>query len=674
MKTQAVLEWRDGLPYSPRFGDTYFSVSPDDPQHGLAETRHVFLQHNQLESRWQALPAHKPTHFTIVETGFGSGLNVLAVLSLWRDTAPASAHLHIVSVEIAPFSLEALQRAHQHFPALADISQALCAQYRLLQPGFNLLELPQFRVSLYLYIGDTAECLPQLQMPVDAWFLDGFAPSKNPEMWQSALFEAMARTAKSGTTFATFTSAGMVKRSLQAAGFQVQKVAGYGRKREMLCGVYPQTGQESQLHSATTPHIAVIGAGIAGCSTAWQLAQLGCQVTVFERAEEIASGASGNPRGMLYPRLNAEKVLNDQLALRAYSYSLRHYRSLGLSEDDFRTCGVLQLGGSPRELKRVHKVSRRYADFGLFQQMPAAQASTIAGVPIAHDSLWFADGGWVNPQAACQRMLQHANIQLKLAYSVTKLANTADQDNKPQWQLTFADGSSQSGFAAVIVCTAADARQLLPDSGMSLNPVRGQMAKIPAHPDMQTLNTVLCGDGYLTPVHTGAHGPEHTLGATFSPGETACDIRDSDNQANLQMLTTLSPQFAAADTLQVSYARASLRCGTPDYVPYVGPVLNTSQLQTLPHTPANHTQLPPALGLYVHVGHGSKGLLTAPYCAALLARRVCEPLGWSLPEASEDSFWYGLHPQRDLFKQLGWKSLWQPFQPTQQSPQQGPQP
>ncbi|MEZ0209413.1 MAG: tRNA (5-methylaminomethyl-2-thiouridine)(34)-methyltransferase MnmD, partial [Methylophilus sp.] len=176
MTTNAALEWRDGLPYSTEFDDTYFSVSPDNPQHGLAETRHVFLQHNQLQQRWQNLPIDKPSHFVIVETGFGSGLNFLASLQLWREVAPQSAHLHFVSIEIAPFSLHDLQQAHAHFPELAEASLALCKQYRFLQPGINQLELSDFSTSLTLHIADAASVLPGLDLKADAWFLDGFAP------------------------------------------------------------------------------------------------------------------------------------------------------------------------------------------------------------------------------------------------------------------------------------------------------------------------------------------------------------------------------------------------------------------------------------------------------------------------------------------------------------------
>ncbi len=650
MSTHAVLEWRNGLPYSTQFDDVYFSVNPDHPQHGLAETRHVFLQHNHLQTRWQRLPADKPSHFVIVETGFGSGLNFLAALQLWQQTAPATAHLHFVSIEIAPFTLQDLQMAHAHFPELATISQALCAQYHLLQPGINQLHFPALSASLTLHIGDSQQIFPHLNLQADAWFLDGFAPSKNPQMWQADLFECMARSAHAGTTFATFTSAGLVKRGLQAVGFQVEKTPGFGKKRDMLCGTWPLSEQLSP--SPALPKVAIVGAGIAGCSSAWQLAELGCEVHVFERAAQIASGASGNPRGMLYPRLNAEKPLNDQLAWRSYGFSVRHYASLNLGEHAFQICGLLQLGSSPREHKRVNKVASRYSHLGLLQLLDANQASDMAGVTLAYESLYFAHGAWVNPAVACARMLDHPQIKLHTQQDIQQLS-----PYQRDWRLFSHTGEIDTEFDAVIVCNAAEAAKLLPESGMWLNPVRGQMGMLAEQPSMQSLKLILCGDGYLTPSFEG----QHAMGATFAPGDCSTDVREQDNVSNLEMVNKLSPQFDQLGPGVVTNARASSRCGSPDYLPYVGPVLSTTTLNAK-HTPIHDfSDLPPSQGLYVHVAHGSKGLMTAPYCAAILARRLLSDFGTSLPQLTEDRFWAGLHPQRLLFKQLGWKSLLNPF-------------
>jgi tRNA 5-methylaminomethyl-2-thiouridine biosynthesis bifunctional protein len=227
--TPAVLEWRDGLPYSTAFDDVYFSS--DD---GLLETEYVFIQGNALISRWQSLAKNS---FTILETGFGTGLNFLCACKYWLEHTPANAVLHFTSVEKYPLSRVDMHKAQQHWPTLKPIADELLTQYEaLLNTGTAMLF--NDRIRLQVLLGDATECLSKLDTKADAWFLDGFAPSKNPEMWQQALFEQMARLSHSKTTFATFTSAGIVRRGLEAAGFKVNKQPGFGKKREMISGYF----------------------------------------------------------------------------------------------------------------------------------------------------------------------------------------------------------------------------------------------------------------------------------------------------------------------------------------------------------------------------------------------------------------------------------------------------
>lgn len=228
----ADLEWTDdGQPLSRQFDDVYFSR-----ESGLEETRYVFLQHNRLAERWAALP--EDGHFTIGETGFGTGLNFLCAWQLWEQLAPAQAHLHFISCEKYPLSADDLARALALWPELAVFSQQLIPHYRLLSPGWQQISLANGRITLTLLIGDVLDTLPLLDagQGVDAWFLDGFAPAKNPDMWQPELYRQLALKAAPGCTLATFTSAGDVRRGLQAAGFAMRKTPGFGRKRDMLCG------------------------------------------------------------------------------------------------------------------------------------------------------------------------------------------------------------------------------------------------------------------------------------------------------------------------------------------------------------------------------------------------------------------------------------------------------
>ncbi|MFA6040569.1 MAG: tRNA (5-methylaminomethyl-2-thiouridine)(34)-methyltransferase MnmD [Methylophilus sp.] len=233
--TNNFLVWRDGQPYSSLYGDVYYSTDIHNPLQGLEETDYVFLLHNQLAQRWQNL---SNASFVIAETGFGTGLNFLSACQLWLNKAPATAKLHFISVEKHPLTRDELAQAQAMWPSLNLVSNTLLEQYGDLSAGLHDYILLDGRITLSLLIGDASQMLSQLQAQVDAWFLDGFSPAKNPDMWQDSLYMQIARLSKADTTFATFTSAGMVRRGLQAVGFNVKKAAGYGKKREMSYGQF----------------------------------------------------------------------------------------------------------------------------------------------------------------------------------------------------------------------------------------------------------------------------------------------------------------------------------------------------------------------------------------------------------------------------------------------------
>lgn len=227
----AQIDWQNGQPYSSAFDDVYFSS--DD---GLAETHYVFIEQNQLEQRFNHLQKNV---FTIIETGFGTGLNFLCVWKLWLSCAPSDAQLNFISCEKYPLTKQDLTVALIYFPTLSHFSTQLIERYNVSDTQQSM-SFDSGRIRLNLLIGDASEQLSLLNedLAVDAWFLDGFAPSKNPDMWSDKLFKQMASLSNTGTTFATFTSAGLVKRGLQDVGFSVNKVVGFGKKREMLAGYF----------------------------------------------------------------------------------------------------------------------------------------------------------------------------------------------------------------------------------------------------------------------------------------------------------------------------------------------------------------------------------------------------------------------------------------------------
>lgn len=221
----ARLLWKEGLPYSDKFQDCYFSA-----ENGYAESLYVFMDHNNLPQRWM-----ERSSFTIAETGFGTGLNFLTTLHEWRKSKTSSQRLTYFSIEKHPLLPTDLERALALWPTLATEAEDLFQHYPPLEAGPHFCSLPD--CELILLFGDVAQQLQQITPPVDAWYLDGFAPAKNPKMWSSHGFEQLAQLTAEQGTFSTFTAAGFVRRGLQDVGFSVKKSKGFGRKREMLSGV-----------------------------------------------------------------------------------------------------------------------------------------------------------------------------------------------------------------------------------------------------------------------------------------------------------------------------------------------------------------------------------------------------------------------------------------------------
>ena len=534
---------------------------------GLAETQYVFLAQNQLQQRWQGLQADQ---FTIAETGFGTGLNFLCAWQLWNECAPPPAHLNFVSTEKHPLSLADLAQALSLWPQLSEQCEQLLAQYRWLPPGWHRLVFEQGRVILTLLIGDARDTLPQLRASVDAWFLDGFAPAKNPEMWQQGLFDQMARLSHAYTSFATFTSAGEVRRGLQTAGFNVEKVAGFGRKREMLRGQF--TKRADHALSERRKQAVVIGGGIAGTATAHALAQRGWQVTLIERHHALAQEASGNPIGILYSRLAGQDIALSRLALAGYLHTLRMLRQLGLSAADTDSCGLLQLAFDARETIRCQAVAARGLPSEVVRLVEAAEASTIAGINLACGGLYFPAAGWVNPPALCQALASHSNIKILTSTNALKL-----QRNDYGWQVW--DAETALAEAAVVVIAGANDTASFPQSAyLPLESVRGQITLVPMTDTSQRLKAIVCTDGYVSPQRNGLH----CLGATFSPGDLSKEISQHDHAKNLAMLRGLSADLYDSLNKDVLQGRVALRCATPDYLPMAGLLLDAEALKAAP--------------------------------------------------------------------------------------------
>lgn len=616
---QARLEWDEqGQPLSSQFADVYFSN-----ENALAETRYVFLANNQLPERFAALTANQ--QLVIGETGFGTGLNFLCAWQLFEQHATATARLHFVSVEKYPLNCADLQRALALWPELAPYAEQLLAQYVALHPGFQRLVFAGGRIVLTLLIGDARELFGQLDAQVDAWFLDGFAPAKNPDMWTPELFAELARLSHASTTLGTFTSTGYVRRRLNEAGFKMKRVPGLGKKWEVLKGGFIGTAEtaEKPWFARTQQPVGersalVIGAGLAGCATAASLAQRGWQVTLLERHGAIAQEASGNPQGVLYLKLSAHHTTLSRLIVSGYGHTRRLLEQLHKGTD-WDNCGVLQLAFDTKEAQRQAQLATAFpAD--LLTNLDRSAAEAKAGITLPAGGLFYPEAGWVHPPALCALLSQQPNIQLRLHQEALELRRDGDS-----WQ-AWNDKQLLASASVVVLASAAEIKGFTQSAGLPLKRIRGQITRLPATAASRALNTVVCAEGYVAP----ARQDEHTLGASFDFNSDDLTLNSADHASNLQLLDEISPELcgalnAAALDPEHLQGRAAFRCTSPDYLPIVGPLADTTAFaeayavlskdaRQVPDTPCPWLE-----GLYINSGHGSRGLITAPLSGELIA-------------------------------------------------------
>lgn len=575
-----TLEFKEGVPYCTLYGDIYHSADG-----GTGQARHVFLQGCGLPQAWANQPA-----FVMLETGFGTGLNFLATWAAWRADPVRSARLHFLSVEKHPFQLDDLARLHVQWPEFSDLSRELLASWPMLTPGFHRIALDGGRVQLTLMLGDALDCLPQVQAAVDAFYLDGFAPDHNPDLWQPDVFKEVARLAKPGAVVATYTVMGTVRQGLSAAGFACDKRDGYGGKRHCLTARF--TGKSSRVESVLPKHVAVIGAGVAGAALAHALAQRGVTVTVLERGKALGSGASGNPVAVFRPMLSRDDNRASRLTRAAFLHNLRAWAALGESVKWSR-CGVLHLPKDEITAAKQHQALDNAAPPAEFARwVERDEARELANWPVDGAGIFFPSAGWVEPVTLCRAWLDHPSIQLRTNSAVERLHAHASG-----WQVVDGEGEVFLEVDAVVLANARDVMSLVPDQTWPLHTERGQITQLPAGclPEIQR---VIAREGYVAP---GAFQP--LVGATYEHDDDDTMPRRESDLANLARLEAILPGAGSRFDVDDVSGRASLRALLPDRLPIVGAVTGQN-------------------GLYVAAGYASRGVVWAGLLGEALADQM----------------------------------------------------
>jgi tRNA 5-methylaminomethyl-2-thiouridine biosynthesis bifunctional protein len=643
-------------PFSARFGDVYRSR-----EGALAESRAVFLEGCGLPNAWA--DAHL---FTVGETGFGTGLNFLATYDLWRRTKHGLGHdharLHYIAVEGFPISHQDMKECVARWPELRHVGQALARAYLHPQPGFQRFFFENNRVVLTLLCGEALPMLSALDAHVDAWFLDGFSPDKNPDMWRPEVLGEIARLSKPGTRLATYTVAGEVRRQLSSFGFDVVKAPGFGAKNEMLRATFrEQAGREHPAHQGHLPpwfaappvstthngHAVIVGAGLAGTNVANALHKRGWRTTIVDRRSTIADEASGNSVGVLMPRLTAAENLDGRFYARAWRMCLDQLEELaetGLNISRDR-CGVLQLAteGDDTRLKAIAALGALPEP--LLFHVSAAEASDIAGTQLPYSALYFPQGGWLNPKLLCTA----------LARNSTFIGNTTVshiEHHHGLWNVHSVTGELITSADAVVFANAMHAAQVPQLSWLPLSGRRGQISFVGASSVSAKLHCVLGYGGYITP----AYKSQHCVGATFDWTEDALadqPVVPEDHIRNTDDLARALPWLAQNLATATMTGRAAIRCTTPDHLPVVGAVPDQANyMETFAELRHGHpwTRYGTATyhpGLYVLAGLGARGVVAAPLAAEILA---CQITGEPLPVERDVAV--ALHPGRFLIRDL----------------------
>ncbi len=647
-----IVDWSDtGVPRSVEYDDVYYSSA-----NGVAESRYVFLQGSQLDQHARHPPEEDAC---VVETGFGTGLNFLVTADHWLSEKQANSssrrtsRLHYVGIDAKPLSASDVTRASAHWPDFKFPAKTLISEWPGSVRGCHRLQWHHLGITLDLWWEDALAVLGDLSSHgrqwVNYWYLDGFAPAKNADLWCQTVFQHMGELSKPGARFTTFTAAGHVRRGLSEAGFEVKKREGFGQKRECLEGVFktPPASAYSQLEPSAekSPTIRmkpspicpwdvadpspnpgkaiVIGAGLAGAFAARALADRGIQVVVLD-GKQVASGGSSNLQGITYTRPSRRFSPLTDFAIASYLNATSLYKRLldsgegmvGLQEGiDGSQCGYLQLSSDHETLDYLSQ----FADPALpFRILSPGSASELLGIACDQRAIWFPDACWLNPAAVCLERLQHPNIELLVEHPVVSITR-----RESGWQVQCIKRELKAD--TVILASAYDIAAHTFTDWLPLQAIRGQTTHLPTSVLSHTPTVAVCHEGYLPPPRDGVH----CIGASYGPNDASCDERRAEHEENLERLKDALPALSISCDAQTLRGHVALRCTTADYLPVVGPVpdkdafnLHYDQLRHR-KTAVIEGRAPLIPDLWMIGGLGSRGLTAAPLAGEILASDIC---------------------------------------------------
>lgn len=629
------LIWRDGQPYSEMFDDIYYASNEGEDISGESEFKHVFFNNNGLPARWQT-----DDDFVIAELGFGSGLNCLLTIREWLKHLSETKQrktLHYIAIEKYPLAPETIVELISRYPELKFYCDELVRNYPPAVETTHSRRLFSGSVVIHYKFMDVVDALEGEPLNVDAWYLDGFSPANNTAMWSEQVFLQLAKNSCTNSTCSTYTAAGYVKRNLISAGFSVSKVSGFGKKREMLVARYEKSEDKVYkfkdkpwFHLPIKPTIEnnkaiIIGAGIAGLTSAFALIQRGWKVTIIETHGAIAKEASSNPVALVYPRLSVNNKTDTDFYVAAFCYALHALAKLQnkYTQQFWFDCGLLQL----MDRERLSAIQENYQFSDEVMSISDIATDTTAVSDIEQVFVDIKNAGYVLPEVLCRTLVEECGDHLVVKRA--EIDSIVQVDSR--WRC-FSGTQSIDEAEILIVANGVSLNKLHGLMTFPVESVRGQVISLRTKSLSDNVTRCQNTGVYLTPQIKG----QHYLGASYTRANDSLVADSEDIERLLSKLRVHSsgvagvPDFDKADVVD---SWVGFRAMSQDRAPIVGAIPDVmfyeKEYEDIRHgnvikkyEAAHHLG-----GLYITAAHGSRGFTSSFLSAEILAAQIHgEPL------------------------------------------------
>ena len=586
----APFSLKNNTLFSEEFDDLYSSAKG-----AVAECNHVFIKGNNLNERFENLGEN--SKFYIGEIGFGIGINFLTTCKSWLDHTKQNQVLEFYSFDKYLFRLSDFKTLNVSCPDLKEYISELERNYPRNIQGAQKISLFGGRIILNLIIGeiDNTQEYIKLMDKVDAWYFDGFSPSKNPDLWSIKLFKCIHKSCHENTTFSTYTSSGLVKNNLTESGFNHSRAMGFSDKRHMLKGTV-----DTQLKKNTSnTKVAVIGSGIAGCVLSYTLAKKGIEVDLYEKSDSICSGASSHELLVTYPRLSAHDTAFGSFTLHSYIFATNFYKQL--KTDTWKKTGVIILNHDAATEKRQSSLLEKRADGEIYRYIDPDEASEISGIDIKLNGLIYEDAGYILPEEMCKFLIESPKINIFTSSHIESI-----KKNREVFNLNI--GKKKFEYQNVCVCAGSETANIVDIDGISIK--RGQVTHIESLDNISRIKLPICAKGYISPRVNNIH----LVGSSYSDSEDT-DLSEEEHLYNLNNL-----KLVIDEEMNVITGQTGHRAVSKDHMPVVGM----------------------KDGIYINTCHGSRASVTAPISAEIIASMIVDEapplMGRELESLSPERF------------------------------------